>query len=478
MNEIFYGRPDGLGNRIEELLKLSSFAVENNIQFKYYWNNTNNFKYPYRFITRNIEVIEINHVSNWPTKNFESTNLWRKYISQYNYIYENQIKMNFDLPSLSNDYLGIHIRGGDRLISTTRVQGLKYGGFSDTNLLDICIDKTLKYLQKNNITKPLALFGDDPIYLEKLRVKLKDYHQIQVPYDSFIENPYIDFYYLTQSSEVVMSSLLSTFAVTAAMLGSNELVTFFDDRETTLHKFSTKLKKFEIPEKSRQQIDLNINFKPVDNSYLIKIGSEDKSEFALPKEIIENTDILISDINSSDYCFQENFKLLNPSARVYFIKKSILRIAIYDIFKIIRTERNRKIKLKKYFSEFKKTSKVFNYKVVNWLDSRFYKKINPNKNYLLISDETNVSLKKFIFSKNLVGAIIKFDNYDLSKFPVVDFQKINHLKLAHLELFQSHEMLNTGYMTFIKDSPSSMNTERKQNYYENNPNKISINFIN
>lgn len=478
MKKIFYGRPDGLGNRIEELFKLSSFAIENNIQFKYYWNNTNNFKYPYRFITKNIEVIEINHVSNWPTKNFESTNLWRKYISQYNYIYENQIKTNFDLPSLSDDYLGIHIRGGDRLISTNRVQGLKYGGFSDTNLLDTCIDKTLKYLQKNNISKPLVLFGDDPIYLEKLQVKLKDYHQIQVPYDSIIENPYVDFYYLTKSSEVIMSSLLSTFAVTAAMLGSNKLVTFFDDRETTLHKFSTKLKKFEIPENYKQQIDLNISFKPVNNSFLIKIGSENNSQFVLPKETLENTDILISDINSSDYAFQENFILLNPSAKVYFIKKSILTIAVYDIFKIIRTEKNRKIKLKKYFSELNKTFKVFNYKVVNWLDSRFYKKINPNKNYLLITDETNVSLTKFISSKNLVGVIINFDNYDLSKFPVVDFQKNNDLKLVHLELFQNNETLNTGYMTFITDSSSSMNEEHNQNYFENNPNKISINFIN
>ena len=42
---IFYGRPDGLGNRYEELALLSNFAVSNNVFIKYYWNNTGNWKY-------------------------------------------------------------------------------------------------------------------------------------------------------------------------------------------------------------------------------------------------------------------------------------------------------------------------------------------------------------------------------------------------------------------------------------------------
>ena len=95
--KIFYGRPDGLGNRIEELIQLSSFAVENKTQIKYFWNNSKNFKYPCRVSAKNIHIEEIQNLKNWPTKNFESSNDWRKYISQYNYIYKDQIKLDFTL---------------------------------------------------------------------------------------------------------------------------------------------------------------------------------------------------------------------------------------------------------------------------------------------------------------------------------------------------------------------------------------------
>ena len=82
---IFYGRPDGLGNRYEELLLLSNYAVENNIYFKYYWNNTGNWKYSNKFTARNIEIIDIDYVKKWPTNNFESTKHWREFISTKRY---------------------------------------------------------------------------------------------------------------------------------------------------------------------------------------------------------------------------------------------------------------------------------------------------------------------------------------------------------------------------------------------------------
>ena len=73
---IFYGRPDGLGNRYEELVLLSNFAVSNNVFIKYYWNNTGNWKYVCRIKAKNIEIIEVDSVEPWPTKNFE-IRYWR-----------------------------------------------------------------------------------------------------------------------------------------------------------------------------------------------------------------------------------------------------------------------------------------------------------------------------------------------------------------------------------------------------------------
>ena len=60
---LFYGRPDGLGNRYEELLLLSNYAVKNDIFFKYIWNNTGKWKYSNKFLAKNIEIKHIN--KNW-----------------------------------------------------------------------------------------------------------------------------------------------------------------------------------------------------------------------------------------------------------------------------------------------------------------------------------------------------------------------------------------------------------------------------
>ena len=65
---IFYGRPDGLGNRFEELVLLSNFAISNNLFIKYYWNNSGSWKYKCKFKAKNIEILEIDLIENWPTK--------------------------------------------------------------------------------------------------------------------------------------------------------------------------------------------------------------------------------------------------------------------------------------------------------------------------------------------------------------------------------------------------------------------------
>ena len=80
VNTLFYGCPAGLGNRYEELVKLSNFAVKNDIVIRYYWNNAGKSKYKNLFKAKNITIETIDQLNSWPTKNFESSRYWREYI--------------------------------------------------------------------------------------------------------------------------------------------------------------------------------------------------------------------------------------------------------------------------------------------------------------------------------------------------------------------------------------------------------------
>lgn len=113
---IFYGRPDGLGNRYEELLLLSNYAVDNNFYFKYFWNNSGKWKYTNQFSAQNIEIVEVDHVEKWPTNNFESTKYWRDYISTSDIFHNSNVTLGLTLPEIQNKYIGVLVRGSDRII--------------------------------------------------------------------------------------------------------------------------------------------------------------------------------------------------------------------------------------------------------------------------------------------------------------------------------------------------------------------------
>ena len=82
MKIYFKGRDDGIGNRLEELIRLDYFAEKNSYKIIYFWNNTGKYKsnykilgpieYPNRFICKNIEITE--DLSLFKGKTFDSTN--------------------------------------------------------------------------------------------------------------------------------------------------------------------------------------------------------------------------------------------------------------------------------------------------------------------------------------------------------------------------------------------------------------------
>ena len=75
--------------------------------------------------------------------------------------------------------------------------------------------------------------------------------------------------------------------------------------------------------------------------------------------------------------FEENFKILNNSVAVKFIKSSIFVNNIKEVFGIVYSQRNRKIKIKNLIFESLKTLKIIGFKSY-FLRSFVFKKNNRN----------------------------------------------------------------------------------------------------
>ena len=117
----FYGNPAGLGNRYEELVRLSKFAEAENLHINYFWNNSHKFKYKNKFKAKNISIKEIEYLKTWPTTNFESSRYWREYISTQPISNNENVLLDITNPKIELNYIGIHIRGTDRIVSGNNI---------------------------------------------------------------------------------------------------------------------------------------------------------------------------------------------------------------------------------------------------------------------------------------------------------------------------------------------------------------------
>jgi hypothetical protein len=177
INTLFYGCPAGLGNRYEELVKLSTFAVKNDLNIKYYWNNAAKSKYKNLFKAQNIIIETIEQLESWPTKNFESSRYWREYISSRSIGYNNQVKLDLTPINARDQYIGIHIRGTDRIVDSH----IRHPGFQTLKDLDESILNTKNYLLENKCSLPLAIFSEDSSLKNRLINELHMFEIMDLP---------------------------------------------------------------------------------------------------------------------------------------------------------------------------------------------------------------------------------------------------------------------------------------------------------
>jgi hypothetical protein len=222
------GRPDGLGNRIEEMILISAFCSKEKKTATYIWNNKNNNRsYSVHLTSPNIVISEKSDENilyktlpelKLNTKLFDQEDLLKSaknIIPTFNIHFKNGIKP-----------VGVHIRGTDRI--NNNINHPHY--MKNEKEFFSYLSKTSELI---NLKCPKYIFicSDDivirEIFIKNLR---KDITVINPTHDANIAEEYIDFFALSLCEEIYMSSKFSSFAIIASMVGNIPLITFSIDK--------------------------------------------------------------------------------------------------------------------------------------------------------------------------------------------------------------------------------------------------------
>lgn len=227
---IFKGRPDGIGNRIEELIYIQEYCLENNLSCIYFWNNIKirNYQPLITFdnikITDKIDCILENKLEIKNNKIFKRT---KGNIIKYNF--------NFNINNIQEYDTIIHIRATDRLLP----QGT--GDFSSHKQLKIFIEKTIEYINNNSNIQTCAIVSDDNLYKNYMKNKIKKTY-IDLSYNYNIPIDWLDYYYLTRATKnIIMCCKFSSYSITASILSNKKLLIFRESLNSNLPRYKADI---------------------------------------------------------------------------------------------------------------------------------------------------------------------------------------------------------------------------------------------
>ena len=219
----FEGRPEGLGNRVEELIRLEAIATKYEKKFSYIWNNVKrNRSYPVMLQSPNIEIV-LNE-EELKLDNEEIYKEWDTFNQKEILEASTRIVPTFKI-AFQDDVkpVGIHIRGTDR-IGPDHPHYMKDGNEFMQYLL-----KTIELIKKDN-PKQLFVCSDNAEYKKILLDSIPKEIQIVEPLvNADIPGYYVDFFALSMCSKLYMNSKFSTFALCAAMIGNIPIVSYLRD---------------------------------------------------------------------------------------------------------------------------------------------------------------------------------------------------------------------------------------------------------
>ncbi len=232
------GLPYGLGNKIEELINLEAYCIRTNDTCNYYWNNEDlRFSYPILVSFKNVAIQSEKRHSNAFTYYLGDSKRGSFTTREEKLLAIKNMNINMDLPLLTKEaYTSVHIRRGDR-IRTSHI----YCDYMSLNMSNTLVDVTAKLI---NLEKPKNIFvcsDDNEVkysFISKLDKNISIIAPIKMGRYPLV---YEEWYALAYSSKIYMCSKLSSFAAIASLVNDIPLVSFFDEKESTLCRCSTRV---------------------------------------------------------------------------------------------------------------------------------------------------------------------------------------------------------------------------------------------
>jgi len=235
----FKGRPDGLGNRFEELILLKILQNRTNENITYYWNNIQAFnyrKYDIKIKIKNIDILELKQTDLSSINYFQHLRKSLLDITQDEMLFAaKEILPTFQIKDNVDGHVGLHIRLGDKIRHPPRV------GEMSIEESNYSIQKSIEFIKKNKIDK-LFICSDDISIINYLKSNL------DIEIISGTKDEYMDFFLLSKTKYIIMGSKISSFAFTAALVGNKDIYNFFDintlsnENKDQILRYKTKLK--------------------------------------------------------------------------------------------------------------------------------------------------------------------------------------------------------------------------------------------
>ena len=223
----YVGRPDGLGNRIEEIIRLEAICYQNATTCEYVWKNTQaNRSYKPLLAGDAVKIVDAptSGTRTVDMKDFPDTvdhetifRMGRKIRPLFDIRFDQSVKP-----------VGIHIRATDRV-------GVDHPHFmKDEGELKLFLSSAIEWA---NARRPKSIFicSDSArcrdAFLERLEPGIS---VVEPTFSEGTPQDYADFFALANCKEIAMASRFSSFAITASLIANSPLHTFDQSREAEL----------------------------------------------------------------------------------------------------------------------------------------------------------------------------------------------------------------------------------------------------
>jgi len=223
----FLGRPDGIGNRIEQLIKIQEYCIKNNMKCIYIWNNNNFRKYDINITFENIEIRK--------SINSDENKKIKKYPFIRSFGYPVKFKFNFTINNNIMYDIIIHVRGTDRL------RNKAHPDFCTPDILDSYINKTINYVNNDKSISTYTIVSDDNKYIGKIKNKINKQF-VNLLYNYNVDKQWLDFYYLTKPQKyIIMCAQFSSYSICASILGDKKILVFKNSLKSNLSRYKANI---------------------------------------------------------------------------------------------------------------------------------------------------------------------------------------------------------------------------------------------